>query len=80
MGPPTVLMLIWRMTAISISQDLNLHGNFARVLMRDVIQLAIIQTGDIHVPIHARFVNDFSTAHMLLLTSCRETYSQPCKG
>jgi len=28
----------------------------------DVIQLAIIQTGDIHVPIHARFVNDFSTA------------------
>jgi len=28
----------------------------------DVIQLAIIQTGDIHVPIHSRFVNDFSTA------------------
>jgi len=28
----------------------------------DVIQLAIISTGDIHVPIHNRFVNDFSTA------------------
>ena len=28
----------------------------------DVIQLAIICTGDIHVPIHNRFVNDFSTA------------------
>ena len=28
----------------------------------DVIQLAIISTGDIHVPIHTRFVNDFSTA------------------
>ena len=28
----------------------------------DVIQLAIISTGDIHIPIHTRFVNDFSTA------------------
>jgi GR25 family glycosyltransferase involved in LPS biosynthesis len=28
----------------------------------DVIQLAIICTGDIHVQIHTRFVNDFSTA------------------
>lgn len=28
----------------------------------DVVQLAIICTGDIHVPIHTRFVNDFSTA------------------
>jgi GR25 family glycosyltransferase involved in LPS biosynthesis len=28
----------------------------------DVIQLAIICTGDIVVPIHSRFVNDFSTA------------------
>lgn len=28
----------------------------------DVIQLAIIQTGDIHVKLHRRFVNDFSTA------------------
>jgi hypothetical protein len=28
----------------------------------DVIQLAIICTGDIHVPIHTRFVNNFSTA------------------
>jgi len=28
----------------------------------DVIQIAIISTGDIHVPIHTRFVNDFSTA------------------
>ena len=28
----------------------------------DVIQLAIICTGDIHIKIHKRFVNDFSTA------------------
>ena len=28
----------------------------------DVIQLAIISTGDISVPIHTRFVNEFSTA------------------
>jgi hypothetical protein len=28
----------------------------------DVMQLAIISTGDIHVPIHNRFVNNFSTA------------------
>ena len=28
----------------------------------DVIQLAIISTGDIHVGLHKRFVNDFSTA------------------
>ena len=28
----------------------------------DTLQLAIISTGDIHVPIHTRFVNDFSTA------------------
>ena len=28
----------------------------------DVIQIAIISTGNIHVPIHTRFVNDFSTA------------------
>ena len=28
----------------------------------DVVQIAIISTGDIHVPIHTRFVNDFSTA------------------
>ena len=28
----------------------------------DVLQLAIISTGNIHVPIHTRFVNDFSTA------------------
>ena len=28
----------------------------------DVIQIAIISTGDIHVSIHTRFVNDFSTA------------------
>ena len=28
----------------------------------DVVQLAIICTGDIHVKIHRRFVNDFSTA------------------
>jgi hypothetical protein len=28
----------------------------------DCIQLAIICTGDVHVPIHSRFVNNFSTA------------------
>ena len=28
----------------------------------DVVQLAIICTGDIHVRLHKRFVNDFSTA------------------
>ena len=28
----------------------------------DVVQLAIICTGDIHVKLHRRFVNDFSTA------------------
>jgi hypothetical protein len=28
----------------------------------DVIQLAIICTGDLHVKLHKRFVNDFSTA------------------
>ena len=28
----------------------------------DVIQLAIICTGDIVVPVHYRFINDFSTA------------------
>lgn len=28
----------------------------------DVIQIAIISTGNIHIPIHTRFVNDFSTA------------------
>ena len=33
----------------------------------DVIQLAIISTGDIHVPIHNRFVNDFSTKLAILL-------------
>lgn len=28
----------------------------------DVVQIAIISTGDIHVPIHTRYINDFSTA------------------
>lgn len=49
--------------------DLARHWNFtwedfiARVpYCWDVIQLAIICTGDIVVPIHTRFVNDFSTA------------------
>ena len=28
----------------------------------DVVQLAIISTGDVHVSLHKRFVNDFSTA------------------
>jgi len=32
----------------------------------DVIQLAIICTGDIHVKLHKRFVNDFSTACYLI--------------
>jgi len=32
----------------------------------DVVQLAIICTGDIHVKLHKRFVNDFSTACYLI--------------
>jgi len=32
----------------------------------DVVQIAIICTGDIHVRIHKRFVNDFSTACYLI--------------
>jgi hypothetical protein len=32
----------------------------------DVVQVAIIQTGDIHVKLHRRFVNDFSTACYLI--------------
>ena len=32
----------------------------------DVIQLAIICTGDLHVKIHKRFVNDFSTAAYMI--------------
>jgi GR25 family glycosyltransferase involved in LPS biosynthesis len=32
----------------------------------DVIQLAIICTGDLHVKLHKRFVNDFSTAAYLI--------------
>ena len=31
----------------------------------DVVQIAIICTGDIHVKLHKRFVNDFSTACLL---------------
>ena len=32
----------------------------------DVVQLAIICTGSIHVKLHRRFVNDFSTASYLI--------------
>jgi len=32
----------------------------------DVIQLAIICTGDLHVKLHKRFVNDFSTASYMI--------------
>lgn len=32
----------------------------------DVIQLAIICTGDLHVKLHKRFINDFSTAAYLI--------------
>jgi len=32
----------------------------------DVVQIAIICTGDIHVKLHKRFVNDFSTACYLI--------------
>jgi hypothetical protein len=38
----------------------------------DCIQLAIICTGDIHVQIHNRFVNDFSTAAYLITRSYAE--------
>ena len=32
----------------------------------DVVQLAIISTGDIHIQLHQRFVNDFSTAAYII--------------
>jgi hypothetical protein len=32
----------------------------------DVVQLAIICTGDLHVKLHKRFVNDFSTAAYMI--------------
>ena len=38
----------------------------------DVIQLAIICTGDIHVRLHKRFVNDFSTACYIISRSHAE--------
>ena len=59
--------------AIIMEDDCNLDvvqywnfawNDFASMLPYDwdVVQLAIIQTGDIHVKLHRRFVNDFSTA------------------
>ena len=51
------------------SLDLVLFWNFKWIELYshfpydyDVVQLAIICTGDIHVRLHKRFVNDFSTA------------------
>ena len=50
----------------------------------DVVQIAIICTGDIHVKLHKRFVNDFSTAcyvisrhhaEKLILHHCRGGYT-----
>lgn len=47
----------------------------------DVVQLAIIQTGDIHVKLHRRFVNDFSTALLHdYKTPCIKINSSSCKG
>ena len=42
----------------------------------DVCQIAIICTGDIHIKVHKRFVNEFSTACYLNYTSsCGEINS-----
>tara|TARA_Y100000766_G_scaffold245123_1_gene224790 strand:- start:389 stop:1192 length:804 start_codon:yes stop_codon:yes gene_type:complete len=48
----------------------ELHGHFPYDW--DVVQLAIICTGDIHVRLHKRFVNDFSTACYVISRSHAE--------
>ena len=47
----------------------------------DVIQLAIICTGDIHVRLHKRFVNDFSTAcYMITRHHAEKLVRLHCRG
>ena len=47
----------------------------------DVIQLAIICTGDIHVKLHKRFVNDFSTAcYMITRHHAEKLLRYHCRG
>ena len=47
----------------------------------DVIQLAIICTGDIVVPVHTRFVNDFSTAcYVITRHHAEKLIKYHCRG
>ena len=47
----------------------------------DVIQLAIICTGDLHVKLHKRFVNDFSTAcYMITKHHAEKLVRLHCRG
>ena len=47
----------------------------------DVVQLAIICTGDIHVKLHKRFVNDFSTAaYMITRHHAEKLVRLHCRG
>ena len=47
----------------------------------DVVQLAIICTGDIHVKLHRRFVNDFSTAaYMITRHHAEKLVRLHCRG
>ncbi len=47
----------------------------------DVVQLAIICTGDIHVKLHRRFVNDFSTAcYMITRHHAEKLVLHHCRG
>ena len=47
----------------------------------DVIQLAIICTGDLHVKLHKRFVNDFSTAcYMITRHHAEKLVRLHCRG
>jgi len=47
----------------------------------DVVQLAIICTGDIHVKLHRRFVNDFSTAcYMITRHHAEKLVRYHCRG
>lgn len=47
----------------------------------DVVQIAIICTGDIHVKLHKRFVNDFSTAcYVINRTHAEKLVRLHCRG
>ena len=59
------MLLSWKMIATRYCSLLELLlSDFVAHLPYDwdVVQVAIIQTGDVHVKLHRRFVNDFSTA------------------